>query len=429
MNPTLTSKKQASTVARSEPVMTGIFRKSLLGALEHLREGEILIVEGDERRTVGRRSAGLNATVDVCDPRFWTAVALGGSIGAAEAWTKGFWNCDDLTSVVRILARNRGVNTGLDRGLARLRGILDKARALLGGNTRSRSRSNIAAHYDLGNEFFESFLDETMTYSCAVFESDASTLADASRHKYDLVCRKLGLAPGREVVEIGTGWGGFALHAARTYGCHVTTTTISPKQYAYTVERVRESGLQQLIDVRQLDYRDLPRVLRRRFDNLVSIEMIEAVGHRHLDTYFQTCDELLRPGGSMLLQAIVIDDGLYEEYKLGVDFIQRYIFPGGCLPSISAIRKSVGGATGLQVEDVHDITLHYTETLRRWRASFRRNRDRIAGLGFSKEFQRLWEFYFCYCEGGFLERTIGDVQILLRKPLEPTIPGRVGTTS
>jgi len=429
MNPTMATKKQAPTIAGFGTVLTGIFRKSLLAALTRLREGQIVIVEGDERRAVGRRTAGLHATVHVRDPRFWTAVALGGSIGAAEAWAKGYWSADDLTTVVRILARNRGVNTGLDGGAARLRGAFEKARALLGGNTRSRSRSNIAAHYDLGNEFFESFLDETMTYSCAVFESDASTLAEGSRHKYDLVCRKLGLAPGREVVEIGTGWGGFALHAARSHGCRVTTTTISPRQHAYTVERVRESGLQHLVDVRHLDYRDLPRVLGRRFDSVVSIEMIEAVGHRYFDTYFRTCEELLQPGGSMLVQAIVIDDGLYEEYRRGVDFIQRYIFPGGCLPSIAAVRESVRGATRLRIEDVHDITPHYAETLRRWRASFLRNRDRIAELGFTEEFQRLWEFYFCYCEGGFLERTIGDVQILFRKPPGPPVPARVGTAS
>jgi cyclopropane-fatty-acyl-phospholipid synthase len=415
MSPSIATDKPSERVAGPRSLLAGFLRKPLLSALAGLREGQIVVLEGEDRRSLGDAASDLRATIRVANPRFWTAVALGGSIGAAEAWTRGYWTADDLTTVIRILARNRDASTGLEDGLARVRGIVEQARAALFLNSRSRSRSNIAAHYDLGNEFFESFLDETMTYSCAVFESDDHTLADASRHKYDLVCRKLGLGPGREVLEIGTGWGGFALHAAGSYGCRVTTTTISPKQHAYSVKRIREAGLAHLVKVERIDYRDLPVRLGRRFDHLVSIEMIEAVGHRYLDTYFRTCDELLEPGGSMLLQAIVIDDRLYDEYRRGVDFIQKYVFPGGCLPSISAIRGSVDRATDLRIEDVHDITPHYAETLRRWRDNFRANRERIAELGFNEEFRRLWEFYFCYCEGGFLERTIGDVQIALRK--------------
>jgi cyclopropane-fatty-acyl-phospholipid synthase len=404
--------------------LTDLLRRSSLAALARLREGELVVVEGPERRTFGEPGGDPRATIHVMNPRFWNAVALGGSIGAAEAWARGHWTTGDLTSVIRIFARNRDANTGLDGGWAGLRGSIDRLRALFNGNGRSRSRSNIAAHYDLGNEFFETFLDETMTYSCAVFDPAESSLAEASRRKVDRVCRKLGLGPGREVVEIGTGWGGFAVHAARRYGCRVTTTTISPKQHAYSTEWVRRSGLEALVEVVRLDYRDLPRALGRRFDHVVSIEMIEAVGHRHFERYFRTCDELLAPGGSMLLQAIVIDDALYEEYRRGVDFIQRYIFPGGCLPSMSAIHRSVG-VTGLRIRDVDDITPHYAKTLRRWRSSFRRNRDRVAELGFDEAFRRLWEFYFCYCEAGFMERTIGDVQILLDKSPVPTPRGEV----
>jgi cyclopropane-fatty-acyl-phospholipid synthase len=329
----------------------------------------------------------------------------------------GLWSADDLTTLIRILARDRRLNLELDRGWARIPLLVGRIGHWLRRNTPQGSRRNIADHYDLGNEFFATFLDPTMSYSCAVFDRPEASLEQASVLKNDLVCRKLRLRPEDELLEIGTGWGGLAIHAAREYGCRVVSTTLSREQRDFATERVRELGLHDRVTVLLEDYRALPGRLGRRFDKLVSIEMIEAVGHENLGRYFRVCSQLLDPRGTMLLQAIVIADRYYERYRTSVDFIQRYIFPGGCLPSLTAMCAAMTRSSDLRVHHLQDITPHYATTLRRWRESFEARRDRIDALGFPERFRRMWEFYFCYCEGGFLERTIGDLQLLLARPL------------
>ena len=381
--------------------------------LDSLEQGCLVLEEGGRHRTFGDpEDRSLYARVEVCDPCFYRRLVLGGSLGAAEAYIQGHWKCDDLVALVRLFCRNVTLASGMDRYPAWLVGPLRLADHHWRRNTTATSRRNIAAHYDLGNDFFSLFLDETLTYSCAVFPTPESTLQEASIAKFDLICRKLGLTPEDHLLEIGTGWGGFALHAAQHFGCRITTTTISRRQYDYVRERIRTAGLEGRVTVLLEDYREL----RGTYDKLVSIEMIEAVGYRYFDTYFRVCSERLKPQGMMLLQAIVIPDQRFESYRRSVDFIQRYIFPGGCLPSVGAVCRSLGRATDLRLFHLEDITPHYAETLAHWRRRFRVNLDQVRHLGFTEEFIRLWEYYLCYCEGGFRERAIGDVQMVLIKP-------------
>jgi cyclopropane-fatty-acyl-phospholipid synthase len=325
----------------------------------------------------------------------------------------GEWSCDDLTGVIRILARNARVTSGLDSGLGRLAAPVLRAYHSLRRNTRAGSARNIHEHYDLGNDFFELFLDRTLTYSCGLFERDDATLEEASIAKYDRLCRKLELGPDDHVLEIGTGWGGFAMHAAGRYGCRVTTTTISEQQHDLACERIAAAGLANRVTVLKRDYRDLEGT----FDKLVSIEMIEAVGDAYLDGFFQVCAERLKPDGMMGLQAITTPDQTYDRHVNSVDFIKRYIFPGGSLVSIGRIAQAVARVTDLRMAHLEDITPHYATTLRGWRERFFKNLDQVRALGYPERFVRMWEFYLCYCEGGFLERAIGDVQIVLAKPL------------
>ena len=390
-----------------------ILRRMVWRRLENLSNGRLVIQDGVERRTFGSTNDNsLTATVRVRDARFYQHLVFGGSLGAAEAYIRGYWDCDDLVNLVRIFCRNAAVSTNLERGPAKLLSPLHRIAHRLRRNTRSGSRRNIAAHYDLGNEFFSLFLDETMAYSCAIFPQAESTLYEASVAKFDRICRKLELTADDHVLEIGSGWGGFAIHAAQRYGCRVTTTTISPRQYKFTRRQVESAGLGEKVTVLCEDY----RALRGSYDKLVSIEMIEAVGHEYFDTYFRVCSDRLKPHGMMLLQAIVIPDQRYDRYRRSADFIQRYIFPGGCLPSIGVICRSLGRVTDFRLFHLEDITPHYAETLAQWRRRFTANLEQIAKHGFSAEFLRTWEYYFCYCEGGFRERVIGDVQMLLTKP-------------
>ncbi|MDJ0766906.1 MAG: cyclopropane-fatty-acyl-phospholipid synthase family protein, partial [Myxococcota bacterium] len=300
-----------------------------------------------------------------------------------------------------------GLETGLARFAQPLRGLLHS----LNRNTRKGSRKNIAAHYDLSNEFFSLFLDRTMTYSCGIFERTDSSLEEASIAKYDRLCRKLEITETDHVVEIGTGWGGFAIHAAQNYGCRVTTCTISKEQHKLATERIAEAGLSDRVTVLLRDYRDLDG----DFDKLVSIEMIEAVGHQYFKTFFEKCASLLNPHGRAAIQAITIQDRFYEEARREVDFIKKYIFPGSCMTAVSVLSDAARD-TDLRLVHLEDITPHYAQTLLRWRENFLSNWKRIKPLGFSEEFRRLWEFYFCYCEGGFEEAVLGDVQMLFAKP-------------
>jgi cyclopropane-fatty-acyl-phospholipid synthase len=279
-------------------------------------------------------------------------------------------------------------------------------------NTRAGARRNISAHYDLGNEFFALWLDESMMYSSAVYEHPGMCLAEAQNARLDHVCNKLALGPADRVIEIGTGWGGFAVHAASKYGCHVTTTTISREQYEFAARRIEAAGVQDRVKPLLEDYRDL----RGTYDKLVSIEMIEAIGWKQFDTYFNKCSELLKPGGEMLIQAITIADQQFERTKRSVDFIQRYIFPGSSLTSVASMSQSIASRTDLQITDLEDIGLNYAQTLRDWRRNFLLKLSEVRDMGYPEAFIRMWEYYFCYCEGGFLERAISDVHLQARKP-------------
>jgi cyclopropane-fatty-acyl-phospholipid synthase len=389
-------------------------RRRLRRSLDALERGTLLLREAGEEHRFGRPDpeAGLRCAVDVRDPALYSSLGLGGTLGAAESYVRGEWETDDLTALIRILIRNWDVLAGLDRRLARLAEPGHRLLHWLRRNTRRGAQRNIVAHYDLGNEFFASFLDETLSYSSALFERPEASLEEASGAKYERICRKLELRPEDHVLEIGTGWGGFCLHAAGRHGCRVTSTTISPAQRALSCERVAAAGLAGRVEILERDYRDL----EGRFDKLVSIEMVEAVGHDHLPDYFRACAERLRPAGRAAIQAIVIRDQAYERARRTVDFIKRYVFPGGCLPSVGALVDAAARASDLRLVHLEELTPHYGETLRRWRARFRGNLERIRALGFGEPFLRLWEFYLAYCEAGFEERHIGVVQLVFERP-------------
>lgn len=389
-------------------------RRLVLSRLEQLRRGRITVLEGRSRHCFGKRTddCDLEASLRIDDARFWSDVLLGGSVGAGEAFMHGYWSCDDLSTVVRILLANRDVLDSMNSGAASLARPARRLLHRLNRNTRKGSRRNISAHYDLGNDFYALWLDEQMMYSSAWFETPDTPLDAAAVAKLDLICRKLDLNPGDRLVEIGAGWGGFAIHAARKYGCHVTTTTISKEQYDYASARIREAGLEDRITLLASDYRDLSG----RFDKLVSIEMVEAVGHEFHATFFRKCCELLRPGGQMLLQAITIADQRYEAYRKDVDFIRRYIFPGGCLMSVTDMCRVLTHHTDMRVLHLEDIGLHYAKTLRLWRERFHAELDRVRSLGYPERFIRMWHYYLCFCEGAFEERAIGNVQMLIARP-------------
>ena len=385
----------------------------MLRRLAAVEAGQLTVTDPCGTYDLGRvETTGLAAAITVHNPRFYRAVVLGGGLGAAEAYLRGDWDSPDLTAAMRLLARNSKILSGVEQGGARLLVPLLSAVNWLRRNTRRGSRRNIAAHYDLSNEFFALMLDPSMTYSCGIFPSPAATLEQASMEKYDRICRKLQLTPRDHLLEIGTGWGGFAQHAAERYGCRVTTTTISGAQHAYAAQRFRNASLHDRITLLKDDYRDL----RGRYDKLVSIEMIEAVGEKFLPRYFAKCSELLKPEGLMVLQAITIPDHRYQQYRKSVDFIQRYIFPGGFLPSIGAIGSCLGRSTDFRFFHAEEFGPHYAKTLELWRRNFGRKIEAVRSLGFDERFLRTWHYYLCYCEAGFHERQIGVSQIMLTKP-------------
>ena len=402
-------------------------RKLLFAQFGELRDGELTLVEWNgTRHRFGRRTPRLDlaVTLTVDHPQLYADAAFGGTVGAGEAYIRGLWRCDDLTGLVRIFVANRDMMNGLDSRWAIFRQPLLKLFHFLNSNSKAGSARNIAAHYDLGNALYELMLDPTMAYSCGIFESEANTLEQASVAKFEAVCRKLRLGPGDRVVEIGTGWGGLAIHAAANYGCHVTTTTISREQHDYARDKIARLGLSDRITLLLEDYRDL----KGRFDKAFSIEMIEAVGANYLDTYLRKCSDLLAPHGAMLLQAITIQDQFYEQARKSVDYIQRFIFPGSFIPSVEVISRSLTSSTDLKIFHLEDIGPHYARTLREWRHNVFDNLARIRELGYPDSFVRLWEFYLCYCEGGFTERQLGDVQLLLTKPdcRLPALAGQAG---
>ena len=399
--------------------LTGsLLRRGVLRQLGQLKNGQLLVVEDGERLMFGTPGSALLGEIHVLDSALWGMVASNGSIGAGEAFIHGYWSSPDLTAVVRVFVSNLEVLDAMEGGLARISRPLVQGLHWLNRNTRKGSQKNIAAHYDLGNDLFEQFLDPTMMYSAAQFLTPEDTLEQAQLNKLERICQKLALKPSDHLLEIGTGWGSMALYAAQNYGCRVTTTTLSKEQYAFTAQRIEQLGLQDQVTLLLEDYRDLTG----EYDKLVSIEMIEAVGHRFLPTYFKQCAHLLKSNGLMLIQAITIREQRYEQAKRGVDFIQRYIFPGGALPCVQKMLEVVSRNTDMNLLHMEDFGLHYAKTLRLWHENFRRAHGRLTELGYDDYFLRLWEFYLCYCEGGFLERTIGTAQLLLAKPAAMTAP-------
>jgi cyclopropane-fatty-acyl-phospholipid synthase len=386
--------------------------RAVVGAvLGRTRGGEIEVVENGRSRVFGRPSE-LRATVRINDPAAWRG-PLNGSIGLGESYVDGLWETDDLVALIQIADRSLSrQHRGLSAAVARSRAAFHRVRGLVPENTKGGARANISAHYDLGNDLFSSFLDPTMMYSCAYFPREDATLEEAQLAKLDRICERLQLGPDTHLLEIGTGWGGMAIHAARTAGCRVTTTTISRAQHELATERVREAGLEDRITILLEDYRDL----RGTYDRLVSIEMIEAVGWQYFDTYFEACDRLLADDGLFLLQAIIIDDRLYETEKASKSFANTHVFPGGCLPSLKRIADSIGSVTTMREIGLDDITAHYPPTLADWRARFFAAWDGLKTHGYDERFKRLWDFYLSGSEAGFRERRIGDVQVLFAKP-------------
>ena len=381
-------------------------RQHVLRQLGHLEHGRLILDDRCNRIVFGNQESDeLCSNIVVRDDRFYRRLTTGGSLGLAESYLQGEWETDDLPAFFRICCRNLKLLCPAGRGLATVRKSVARFSHWLSRNTRLGSLRNIEAHYDLGNDFFQLFLDPSMMYSSAIFETSDMSLEDAQITRLDRVCTQLDLRRGDHVVEIGTGWGGFAVHAARNYGCLVTTTTISRKQYKFACHRVAKAGLNDRITVLCQDYRDL----KGQFDQLVSLEMIEAVGHKFYDEYFGKCASLLKPNGRIFLQAIVMPEQRYAAYLKSVDFIQKYIFPGGCLPSVSAMHESVQRTSNLRLLGLDDFAASYAQTLREWRKRFRTRLDDVRELGYPERFIRMWDYYLCYCEGAFDERAVGVV--------------------
>jgi len=392
--------------------LSSIYKKGLMKKFNELSFGYIILIDGKEKFIFGDRQSKRKVTVTVLSQEFYVFMGSGGVLGASEAYTAGFWKSDDLVLLVQIILKNKSILKSIDSSISKV--FLNFINIFIHNrrqNTLNGSKKNILAHYDLSNDFYKLWLDPTMTYSAAIFEKDSTTLENASIEKLDRICRKLQLSKSDKVIEIGTGWGSFAIHAAKKYGCHITTTTISDAQFKYATQRVNEENLESNITILNKDYRDL----RGEYDKLVSIEMIEAVGYEFIPEFFKTASSLLKPDGLMALQGITYNDQGFDKYKNSVDLIKRYIFPGSCLISINHITEVIKNKTDLTIVNFEDITSHYVETLKRWRLNFLNSIDQVKKMGFSESFINMWEFYFVYCEAGFAERHIGDVQIVFAK--------------
>ena len=392
-------------------ILYRLARALVFNQLNKIKIGHIVIIEGNNKFSFGKKDK-LNVTVTVHDLRFYGALAFGGSIGVSEAFMQKFWSASDLTKLIRIMAINQNTMDQLE-GLFNIfiKPIL-KCLHYLNQNSVKGSEINISKHYDLGNEFFSLFLDSTMMYSSAVFKNPQDSLYKGSIHKLETICQSLELTSQDHIVEIGSGWGGFAIYAAQHYGCKVTTTTISKEQYKYVRQKIKDLKLSHKITVLLSDYRHL----KGQYDKLVSIEMLEAVGYQYYETYFKVCANLLKPQGLAVIQTITIADQRYEKAKRSVDFIQRYIFPGSCIPSITALQNSMTQSSDLRIYSIHDIGIHYARTLALWREAFFKRLKDIKVLGFDDAFIRMWHFYFSYCEGGFQEKVISDIHLKLVKP-------------
>jgi cyclopropane-fatty-acyl-phospholipid synthase len=392
-------------------MLTSVARKLFLKGLESVCGGSVELVANGRTHEFGEPGGGLRATVVVHDDRFFRRALFGGDVGIGESWMDGDWSSPDLVSVIRLAVRNLARLEGRNRAPRALRQGWDTLRHRLRGNSVGGSRRNIRAHYDLSNGFFRLFLDPAMMYSCALFAEEGESLEQAQRRKLDRICEKLRLSPRDHVLEIGTGWGGFARHAVRHYGCRVTTTTISRRQYEHARALFDSIPEGKHIELLAKDYRDLDG----RYDKIVSIEMFEAVGLRYYDQFFRACDRLLHPDGTMLLQTITMNERTFPAYRRRSDWIRKYIFPGAELASVSEILRSLGRATCLSLHHAEDIGTHYVRTLAAWRERFHGALGEVRALGFDARFIRMWDYYLAYCEGAFRERHIGDFQLLLAK--------------
>jgi len=387
-------------------------RAMVLQTLEQMKGACIEIHENSTTTLYGDINASLKAHMHIHDPSIYTDMVKGGSIAAAEGYISKKWTSSNLTQLIRIFARNQKALDDVENKGGLLNTLQNKLLNFRNSNTLSGSKKNILAHYDLGNNLYTRFLDPEMMYSCAIYKDESTSLDEAQHYKLKTICDKLNLSPNDHLVEIGTGWGGLAIYAATHYGCKVTTTTISDAQFEYAQERVNRLGLSDKITLLKKDY----RLLEGQYDKLVSIEMIEAVGHNFMGEFFRKCNSLLKPDGKMLIQAITIADQRYDHYRKSTDFIQKYIFPGGCLPSIAVIGEHIAGSTDMMIDNVTDIGIHYARTLNDWRVKFDKNWNDITQFGFDEQFKRLWHFYFAYCEGAFIERVISTHHIVARKP-------------
>ncbi len=374
--------------------------------------GLTLDLPDGKTRHFGDLNAALQARMVIRDNRFFKETVAGGAVGLGEAYMKGLWDTDDIPELFKLFIANRAVMANGYPAMAWLGRQKNRILHALRANTIFGSRRNIGDHYDLSNAFFQTFLDPTMLYSCGVYEGENDTCRDAQICKLQRIIGKARLEPTDHVLEIGCGWGGFALEAVRTTGCRVTGITVSEQQYRLATERVRDAGLQEKINILFTDYRQVKGL----FDKIVSIEMLEAVGHKYLGTFFEACDRLLKPAGKLVIQVITIPDQSYEAYRRETDWIQKHIFPGGHLPSVTALSQAVTRHTSLLMEQLEDIGTHYARTLRDWRIAFTNNLDKIKSLGFDEVFQRKWIYYLATCEAGFAQRALGDIQVVFRKP-------------
>ncbi|WPC72207.1 SAM-dependent methyltransferase [Vibrio porteresiae] len=410
----------STSVALSKPLSSWQkgARRAILRGLSRLEYGQLTLVERfsesdpADQMTFGAGD-GIRAEIVVSNPNFYWRILRGGSIGGAESYIENEWDSSDLTAVIELVAANQSWLDRIEAQTGLVKRLATKIGHWLNRNTVKQAKQNILAHYDLGNDLYQTFLDKEMLYSSGCYDSPTDTLEQAQINKMERLCQQLQLSSSDHVVEIGTGWGGMAIYMARHYGCKVTTTTISDAQYDYACQRVTEQGLGHLITVLKEDYRRLTG----QFDKLVSIEMIEAVGQRYLPSYLRHCQALLKPGGIMALQAITIADQRVDYYAHNVDFIQKYIFPGGFLPSVTYLAQSLTKQTDFVIRQLHDFGLDYAATLKAWRARFEHALPQITALGYPPEFIRLWRFYFCYCEGGFMARSISVVHLTMTRPV------------
>ena len=392
-------------------ILHRIARSLVFRQLKKIDTGYISIQEGNKKFSFGKKG-NLSAHITVHDPRFYGALAFGGSIGVSEAFMQKFWSVNDLTKLIRIMAINQNAMDQLESLFNVFLKPILRCLHYLNQNSVKGSRINISKHYDLGNDFFSLFLDSTMMYSSAVFKNPQDSLYQGSMHKLEMICQGLELNAQDHVIEIGSGWGGFAIYAAQNFGCMVTTTTISKQQYLFVKQKIKDLKLTHKIKVLLSDYRHL----KGQYSKLVSIEMLEAVGYQYYDTYFKVCSHLLKPDGIAFIQTITIADQRYEKAKHSVDFIQRYIFPGSCIPSLTALQNSITESSDLKIYQVRDIGDHYARTLALWRIAFFKRLSEVKALGFDDVFIRMWHFYLAYCEGGFKEKVISDIHLKLIKP-------------